>query len=129
MKKRSPDGKSLSRREREIMDIIYQLGEVSVGDVADRMAEAPSYDSVRVLLYILTQKGHLTHRKDGRRYIYSPTVSHSRAVRSAMRGLMNTFFSGSPSKAILAMLDMSSNKLSKADLDRIADMIEKGKKR
>jgi predicted transcriptional regulator len=117
------------------MDIVYQLSEASVHDVAERMSDDPGYDSVRVLLGILAKKGHLTRRRDGRRYLYSPTLSHAKATRSAVQNLLHTFFQGSPSKAILTMLDMSSRRLSQrelddiaTELDAIAELIDKGKK-
>ncbi|UCC71513.1 MAG: BlaI/MecI/CopY family transcriptional regulator [Gemmatimonadota bacterium] len=116
----------LSRRERQIMDIVYRLGEASVADVADRIDPDPGYDSVRVTLGILEKKGHVKHRQDGRRYVYSATVPHEKASRSAMRNLLGTFFHGSPSRAILALLGMS--KLSAEELEEIATWIEEEKK-
>lgn len=119
----------LSRREREIIEIVYRLGEASAHDVATQVHDDPGYDTIRVTLGIMTKKGHLKRRKDGRRYIYSPTTPHKSATRSAVRNLLQTFFGGSPSQAILAMLDLSSEKLSKEDLDAIATIVEKEKKR
>lgn len=116
----------LSRREREIMDIVYRLGDASVGDVADRMSGDVGYDSVRVTLGILEKKGHVKHRREGRRYIYTATVPHERASRSAVRNLLRTFFQGSPSQAIVALLGMS--KLSREELDEIAGWIEEERK-
>jgi len=118
----------LSRREREIMDIVYRLGEAGASEVASRMRDDPGYDSVRVTLGILEKKGHLKHRQDGRRYVYLPTVPHHKATRGAMRNLLQTFFRGSPSKAVLSLLDMSSSRLSRSELDEIADWIEKERK-
>jgi predicted transcriptional regulator len=116
---------SLSRREREIMEVIYQLGEASVSDVVARLGDDPSYDSIRVTLGILTSKGHLSHYQDGRRYIYRPMVPREKAGRSAVKKLLRTFFAGSPSKAIVTMLDMSSGRLTKKELDEIEAMIKK----
>ncbi|MHC4233544.1 MAG: BlaI/MecI/CopY family transcriptional regulator [Planctomycetota bacterium] len=116
----------LSRREREIMDILYRLGEASVADVVGRMEPDPGYDSVRVTLGILEKKGHVTHRQEGRRYVYAPTVSHEAASQSAARNLTRTFFKGSPSRAILALLGMS--ELSPEELDAIAEWIEEERK-
>ena len=121
----TPHAADLSRREREMMDIVYQLGEAGASEVYAKMRENPGYDSVRVTLGILEKKGHLKHRKDGRRHVYLPTVPHRKATKSAMRNLLNTFFRGSPSKAVLSLLDMSSNRLSQEELDEIADWIEK----
>ena len=123
-----PHFADLSRREREIMDILYRLGEAGAAEVAAKMRDDPGYDSVRVTLGILERKGHLKHRQDGRRYVYLPTVPHQKATRSAMRNLLKTFFRGSPSKAVLSLLDMSSQRLSCDELDEIADWIEKERK-
>jgi predicted transcriptional regulator len=122
------DPASLSRREREIMNIVYQLGEAGAAEVARRMADDPGYDSVRVTLGILERKGHVKHRKDGRRNVYYPTVPRERATKNAVKNLQKTFFRGSPSKAILTMLDMSSARLTQAELDEIAQWIEKERK-
>ncbi len=116
----------LSRREREIMEILYRLGEASAADVVGRMDPDPGYDSVRVTLGILEKKGHVKHRQDGRRYVYTPTVPHETASRSAIRNVLHTFFRGSPSRAILALLGMS--KLSREELDVIAQWIEEERK-
>ncbi len=118
----------LSRREREIMDIVYRLGEAGATEVAAKMRDDPGYDSVRVTLGILKKKGHLKHRQDGRRYVYSPTVPHQKATQGALRNLLRTFFRGSPSKAVLSLLDMSSSKLSRRELDEIAEWIENERK-
>ena len=118
----------LSRREREIMDIVYRLGEASVSDVVDRMKDDPGYDSIRIILGILTKKKHLSHRRENRRYIYSPTVPREKACRSAVRNLLETFFSGSPHEAILTMLDMSSSRLSQEEIDELEAWLEKEKK-
>jgi BlaI family penicillinase repressor len=121
-----PKQTQLSRREREIMDIVYRLGEASAADVAGRMDPDPGYDSVRVTLGILEKKGHVKHRSEGRRYVYSPTVPHEAASRSAIRNVLHTFFRGSPSRAILALLGMS--RLSREELDVIAKWIEEERK-
>jgi predicted transcriptional regulator len=116
----------LSRREREIMDVLYRLGEGTVADVVGRMKTDPGYDSVRVTLGILEKKGHIEHKQDGRRYVYYPKVPHEAASRSAMGNVMNTFFRGSPSRAILALLGMQ--RLSKEELDVIAQWVEEERK-
>jgi predicted transcriptional regulator len=117
----------LSRREREIMDIVFRLGEAGVADVLQHMHDDPGYDSVRVTLGILKRKGHLKSQREGRRYLYSPTVTRDTATKSALGNLVQTFFEGSPSKAILTLIDMSSDRLSEEELGEIAAMIEKGK--
>ena len=119
---------NLSRRERQIMDIVYRLAEASVSDVAGRIENSPGYDSVRVTLGILTKKGYLKYRRENRRYIYSPTVPREKVSRSAVRNLLRTFYGGSPSRAILAMLDMSSSRLSRKELDEIASWLDKERK-
>ena len=118
----------LSRRESQIMDIIYRLGEASVSDVVARMPDKPAYNSVRVTLGILEKKGFVRHRQDGQRYIYRPAVSPEKATESAVSHLLRTFFGGSPSKAILTLLDMSSERLSQTDLDQLAEWIEHARK-
>ena len=125
---KKPADSQLSRRERQIMNIVYQLGEASVADVEHRMKDGPGYDSIRVTLGILTRKGFVKHRREQRRYIYSPTVPRTEASRTAMRNLLRTFFAGSAPRAVLAMLDMSSSKLTKKDLDKIAAWVEKEKR-
>ena len=120
---------NLSRREREIMNIVYKLGEAAVSDVVDRIPDEPGYDTIRVTLGILTKKGYLKRYKLDRRYIYVPIVPREKASRSAVTSLLDTFFAGSPSKAVLAMLDESSTKISKQDLDRIAAWIERERKK
>ena len=113
-----------SRREREIMDSIYYLGEGSAADVARHLDDQDGYDSIRVTLGILEKKGFLAHRREGKRYVYEPTISREQAQQSAMSHLMRTFFRGSPSSAILAFLDMTSEKLTAVQLEEIADHIE-----
>jgi len=120
----------LSALEREIMDVLYRLGEASAGDVADRVVRSETggggRDSVRVTLRILEKKGHVKHREDGRRYLYSPTVPYHAASKSAVKGLVRTFFRGSPKKAVLALLGMS--RLSREELDEIAEWVEAARK-
>lgn len=126
---KNPLLKNLSRREREIMNIVYKLGEAAVSDVVDRIPDEAGYDTIRVTLGILTKKGYLKRHKVDRRYIYVPTVPRERASRAAVANLLDTFFAGSPSKAVLAMLDESSTKISKQELDRIAAWVERKRKR
>jgi predicted transcriptional regulator len=121
--------KDLSRREREIINIVYELGEANVSDVCGRMEDDPGYDSVRITLGILTKKGHLTYRRENRKYIYMPTVPHKRASRSAAKNMMRTFFDDSPKRAIMAMIDMSSSKMTREELDEIASYVEKERKK
>ena len=112
-----------SRRERQIMEVLYRLGEGSVADVIDLMADAPSYDAVRLALGVLEEKGHVRHRREGRRYVYRPTTPIHAASRSALRQLTRTYFRGSPQKAVLAMLDASAQQMSDRELEEIAEWI------
>jgi BlaI family transcriptional regulator, penicillinase repressor len=119
----------LSRRERQIMDVLYRLGEATAADIVARLPDAPAYNSVRVTLGILERKGYVGHRQEGPRYVYAPTIPADRAGRSAARHLLRTFFDGSPSRAILALLDSGSSRLSRMELDEIAAMIERARRR
>lgn len=115
---------SLSRRERQIVDAVYALGEASVREVVEHLGEPDAYDSLRVLLHRLQEKGVLRRRRDGRQYLYTPVVSRERARRPALQHLLDTLFPESPSGAVLALLDLSKDELSQQDLDRIAEWIE-----
>ena len=119
---------SLSRRERQIMDVIYRLGQATAQDVVDNLSDPPSYSAVRGLLRILEEKGHVKHRQDGPRYVYHPMVSRERARESALKQVVRTFFQDSPEEAVAALLDMSAAKLSDEDLKRLARLIERARK-
>ena len=114
----------LSRRERQIVDILYAQGRATAAEVQSLLPDPPSYSAVRAMLRILEEKGHVRHEQDGPRYVYLPTVARENAKRSAMRHMLQTFFDGSTAQAISALLDDSSAKLSDAELDRLARMIE-----
>lgn len=114
----------LSRRERQIMDAIYRLGEGTVAEVRDELEDPPSYSAVRTQLGILEEKGHLRHRQDGRRYVYRPVESPSRAGRKALRGLVRTFFGDSPTAAVATLLDMESGDLSDRELEDLSRLVE-----
>jgi len=118
----------LSRRERQIMDIIYERGRATAADVMDNLPDPPGYSAVRALLRLLEQKGYLIHEQDGPRYVFLPTVSRERARQSALRQMVKTFFDGSAEKAVAALLDMSRLKLSDAELERLARMIDQARK-
>lgn len=118
----------LSRREREIMDVIYRAGRASAAEVLDQLADPPSYSAVRALLRVLEEKGHLRHEEDGPRYVFMPTVPRERARASALRQVLHTFFDGSTEQAVAALLDLSSTKLSDAELDRLSKLIVDAKK-
>ena len=119
----------LSRRERQIVDALFRLGRASAAEVRSELPEPPSYSAVRALLRILEEKGHVRHEQDGPRYVYMPTVARDNAKRSAMRHLVQTFFEGSASQAISALLDSSSSKLSDAELERLSQILEEARKR
>ena len=114
----------LSRRERQIMDVLFRQGQATVSDVQSSMPDPPSYSAVRAMLRILEEKGHARHEQDGPRYLYKPVVARERAKRSAMRHLLHTFFEGSHEQAVAALLDEASTSLSEDDLDRLARLID-----
>ncbi len=116
----------LSRRERQIMDIVYQRGPVSVADVLEDLPDPPSYSTVRALLRILEEKGYLTHKKDGKRYIYRPTQPRHQAGRSALKQIFQTFFDKSIEKTVMTLI--SDADLSDEELDRLSQRIEQAKK-
>jgi BlaI family transcriptional regulator, penicillinase repressor len=120
--------RDLSRRERQILDILYQRGRATAAEVQSALPEPPSYSAVRALLRILEDKGHVRHEQDGPRYVYRPTVARDNAKRSALRHILQTFFDGSAEQAISALLDEPSTKLSPAELDRLARLIDGARK-
>jgi len=117
--------RNLSRRERQIMDVIYELKEATATQVLERLPSPPGYSAVRALLRVLEQKGHLTHRQEGPRYVFAPTLARERARRSALQHLLKTFFDNSAGDAVAALLDISEDNLSPDDLRRLADLITK----
>jgi len=120
--------KNLSRRERQIMDIIYELKEATVIQVMERLPSPPSYSAVRGLLRVLENKGHLSHRQEGPRYIYGPTLPRERARRGALRHLLKTFFDNSTEDVVTALLDISEEKLSDEDYSRLLELVRKAQK-
>jgi predicted transcriptional regulator len=120
--------KNLSRRERQIMDIIYELKEATVAQVLARIANPPSYSAIRALLRVLEEKGHLVHKQQGPRYIYSPTLSREKARKNALKHVMKTFFDNSTEDIVAALLDISEDNLSKQDYQRIQELIKKARK-
>jgi len=117
-----------SRRERQIMEILYQRGQASASEVRTAMPDAPSYSAVRAMLRVLEEKGHIKHLAEGLKYVYVPVVAAHQARRSAVKHLLDTFFSDSPEQVVAALLDISSKKLTREELDRMAELIEKAKK-
>jgi BlaI family transcriptional regulator, penicillinase repressor len=118
----------LSRRERQIMDILYQRGRASAADVLNAMEDPPGYSAVRAMLRVLEEKGHVRHQAEDLKYIYAPVVPREKATRSAVKHLLDTFFSGSPEQAMAALLDVSSRRLTPEELDRMSRMIEQARK-
>ena len=118
----------LSRRERQIMDIIYQRGEASVAEVLENMPDPPSYSAVRAMVRILEEKGHLKHRVDGTKFIFNPTLPTENAKRSVLSHLVQTYFDGSVEQVVAALLDSSSTELSEPELDRLSQLIQEARK-
>ena len=118
----------LGRRERQIMSYIYRQGRASAADVMEGIADPPTYSGVRAMLRILEEKGYLTHRREGNRYVYEPTLSPDEAGRSAMHYLVQAFFNGSAERAVATLLDLKSEELSDDDLDRLAGLIGDAKR-
>lgn len=119
----------LSRRERQIVDALFKLGRASAAEVRAELPEAPSYSAVRALLRILEDKGHVRHEQEGPRYVYMPTVGRDSAKRSALRHLVQTFFEGSATQAMSALLDSASSKLTDEDFSRLKAMLEEARQR
>ncbi len=117
----------LSRRERQIMDIVYQEGRATVAEVQAALPQAPGYSAVRAMLRVLEEKGHLRHRQDGPRYVYEPTLPRDRARRSALRRMLRTFFDDSPGDAVAALLDLSQKDLTDEELARLSALIQEAR--
>ncbi len=118
---------NFSRRERQIMEVLYRDRQATAGEVLERLPDPPGYSAVRALLRILENKGHVRHQIDGNRYVYEPRLTRERAGRPALAGVIETFFDGSTEKAVAALLDLSRADLSEADFDRLSDLIERAR--
>jgi predicted transcriptional regulator len=118
----------LSRRERQIMDVLHAKGQATAAEVLDALPEPPSYSAVRALLRILEAKGHARHRREGARYIYLPSASPEKARRSALRRVVSTFFQGSVSQAVAALLENADTELSDTELSNLQQLIKKARK-
>jgi len=118
---------ALTRRERQIMDVLYRRGRATAGEVMEELSGDPNYSTVRTQLRVLEEKGHVTHVEEGLRYVYSPAVSRSSARKSALRHLVDTFFDGSAENAVAALLGGEGSKLSEDQLDRIAELVKDSK--
>jgi predicted transcriptional regulator len=120
-----PKASSLTRREREIMDVVYRLGSATARRIREELHDPPHPAAVRTMLRILESKGHLRHTKDGPRHLYVPTTARSTAQRSAVKHLLSTFFSGSRAAAVAALLDEADQPLSSAERDELAAMVKR----
>lgn len=118
----------LSRREREIMDALYREGELTAGELVALLPDQPSNSTVRTLLRILEEKGHVKHQQEGTRYVYKPTVARDKARRSALDHLLSTFFDDSPEAVVSTLLDRRSRKLTDEQLRGLAEMVERARK-
>ena len=119
----SVDSGHHSRRERQVMDILYRCGRATAQEVLDELPDPPTYSAVRALLATLEAKGVVKHGKESRRYVFSPAVPEQRAKRSALRQLLATFFEGKPEKLVASLLDPADQKLSATEIARIRDMV------
>lgn len=119
----------LGRRERQIMDALYQIGHASVADVQAALKDPPSYSAVRAMLGKLEEKGHVGHDQEGARYLYRPLHTREEATRSALKRMLGTFFDGSAAKAVAAVLDVSGSDLTREELDELAKLIERARRR
>jgi predicted transcriptional regulator len=124
----TPSTDDLSRRERQIMMIIYETGEATANEVMERLPDAPGYSAVRALLRLLVEKGHLFYEQDGPRYLYKPTVPREKASQSALKQVLNTFFGGSTEQAMAALLDLQDTSISEETLERLSKQIEMARK-
>src|SRR5437764_5740120 len=120
-----PRHHTLTRRERQIMDILYRHGRATAAEVMEELSGTPNYSTVRTQLRVLEEKGHVTHEEEGLRYVYAPAVPRTSARKSALRHLVETFFDGSPENAVAAILGGEGSKLSEEQLDRIADLVKR----
>jgi BlaI family transcriptional regulator, penicillinase repressor len=120
--------RNLSRRERQIMDILYARGRATGAEIHQALPDAPTYSAVRAKLRVLEEKGHIRHEEESLRYVYAPTLPRDTARRSALRHVVSTFFEGSVEQAVAALLDLSAARLDDRELDRITHLIEEAKK-
>jgi BlaI family penicillinase repressor len=118
----------LSRRERQIMDVVYKRGKATAAEVQHGLPDEPNYSTVRAQLRVLEEKGYLRHQEQGMRYVFLPTIPREQARDSALRRLLDTFFEGSAEQVVAALLDGSAGKLSDGELDRLSELIQKARK-
>ncbi len=117
----------LSRRERQIMEILYQRGKASAAEVREGMDDPPSYSAVRAMLRVLEDKGQVRHQAEGLKYVYAPVVAREKAKRSAVKHVLDTFFGGSPEQIVAALLDVSGEQLTDEQLERMSRLIERAR--
>ena len=122
------DALHLSRRERQIMEVIYARRQATAAQVREALADPPSYSAVRALLRILEDKGHLKHHREKGKYVYTPTRQRESAARQALKGMLRTFFDNSAVSAVAALLDLSDTKLTPQQFDELSQLVEKAKK-
>lgn len=120
--------KNLSRRERQIMDIVYEMNDVTVAQVLELIPDPPSYSTVRALLRVLEEKGHLIHKQQGPRYIYSPTLPREEARQNALKHVLKTFFDNSTEDVVAALLNIPEEDLSEEEYKRLTKLIKKAQK-
>ncbi len=125
---KKPQANALSRRERQIMDVLYKLERATVAGVLSKLTDKPSYSTVRAQLRVLEEKGHVRHEEHGLRYVYVPTVPRDIARRSALRHLVETFFDGSAENVVASLLGGEVSRISREELDRIARIVAQGRK-
>jgi predicted transcriptional regulator len=118
----------LTRREREIMDILHRRSRATAHEVRDDLPDAPSYSAVRALLRLLEERGHVKHVEDGQRYVYAPAAARGDARRSALAHVVKTFFAGSVEQAVAALVESPRSRLSPDELDRLSDLIDRARK-
>lgn len=116
--------RSLSRRERQIMDVLYARSRATAAEIRAEIPDPPSYSAVRALLRVLEEKGHIHHEMEGQRYVYRPVVERSQARRSVLRHLVDTFFDGSAEQAVATLLDLTKGDLSQEELSRLSRLID-----
>lgn len=126
---KAPPTRNLSRRERQIMDVLFRRGEATVAEVMANIPDPPSYSAVRATLRILEEKGHVVHKEEGPRYVYLPAAAPDEARTDALKHLVRTFFNGSPEQAVTALLQMSDARLSEAEIERLQERIRTSRKR
>jgi BlaI family penicillinase repressor len=124
----SDNDHGLSRRERQIMDFLFQVGTASVSDVRAHIPNPPTYSAVRAMLRTLEEKGHVTHKEEGRAYVYAPTVRRDTARKSALAHMLKTFFDDSTENALAALLDLKSSKLDAEELGRLEQLVKRARR-